>query len=427
MPYQLGIVKARHGLVMKIAIISSGFLPVIDGVSVAIFHRLQQLSHKGHTVLLLCPNYAELALLYPDWQAYVGSILPNVTVVPLASRPALGLDFERDVKPRAYRTVLRELQLFQPDIIHVDEPERLACCLRKRPGIDFARRHNIPCVGFFHTNYIDYLEDYVNWPKFFVSGFQTLLKLLFAWIYQAYDLTLVASRSTADNVRQMGFCNVVQDDFLGLDVASYQSAQRRSNFFEETHSIQRIEHTTKLIFVGRLTPDKGWHFTRRVFRQLVQVVDPAQLSLIIVGDGPLREFLTQELGSLLPHVHFLGRVPSPQMPALYANSDIHVTTSEKETTGLTVLEAGAAGLPVIAPRAGGVADHIEHGYSGLLYCPRDQSDAVAKLKFLVENPSVRTEMGAHGQEQSALYDWNLVVDRLLHHWQTQVTRRSAPN
>ncbi|MGF1602449.1 MAG: glycosyltransferase [Thermosynechococcaceae cyanobacterium] len=408
---------------MKIAMISSGFLPVVDGISVAVFHRVKQLSHSGHTVRLLCPDYSELQHLYPDWRTYIGQLFPNVRVVPLESSPALGLDFERDVKPRAYRTVLSELQSFQPDIVHVDEPERLAFCFLKRPGIAYARKQNIPCVGFFHTHYIDYLSDYVNWPKPVVSGLQFLLKGLFGWIYRAYDVTLIASPTTAQKVRRMGIKNTVQDCFLGLDTSSYRSAQRTPNFFEATFGLEGIEGTTKLIFVGRLTPDKGWAFTVRALEQWAQITNPDQVSVIIVGDGPLRNSIEQELRAALPHVYCLGRVPVDKMPALFVNSDIHVTASEKETTGLTVLEAGAAGIPVIAPRAGGVADHIEHGRNGLLYRPQDQDDFVTKLKFLVENATARKDLGHCGREKVASYDWEKVVERLLNQWNEQIHLR----
>ncbi len=110
---------------MKIAIISSGFLPVIDGVTVTQINRVRELSQYGHQVLLFCPDYSQLANIYPLWQAYTGNILPGVKVVNLDSESFLGLDFERNVSTKSYQVVLQELQNFQPDIIHVDEPERL--------------------------------------------------------------------------------------------------------------------------------------------------------------------------------------------------------------------------------------------------------------------------------------------------------------
>lgn len=135
---------------MKIAIISSGFLPVIDGVTVTQINRLRELSQCGHKVLLFCPDYSQLANIYPNWQAYAGNILPGVRVVNLENESFLGLDFERNVCRKSYQVVLQELQSFQPDIIHVDEPERLFTGFLKIPGIDYAKWAVIPCVSFLY-------------------------------------------------------------------------------------------------------------------------------------------------------------------------------------------------------------------------------------------------------------------------------------
>ena len=405
---------------MKIAVISSGFLPVVDGVSVAIFNRLQQLSRCGHSVLLLTPDYSALKEIYPNWESYIGLIFPGVKVVPLESSPALGLDFERDVKPKAHSTVLAELMSFEPDIIHVDEPERLSFCLLKKPGIAYARKQGIPCVGFFHTHYIDYLSDYVTWPQFLISGLAAFLKVLFAWIYNSYTATLVASPTTAQKASRMGIRNIVQDNFLGFDAASFGAAQRHPHFFEQTYDFKDIEKTVKLIFVGRLTPDKGWGFTYHAAQKLIETVNPEKISLIIVGDGPLQNSLEKDLGTLFPHVYFLGRISPQQMPAILANSDVHITTSEKETTGLTIMEASAAGIPVLAPRAGGVVDFIDEGKTGFLFHPQDHDDFVQKLSCLIEDSALRTEMGANGRAFIAQYSWENAVDRILKFWQMQI-------
>ena len=110
---------------MKIAIITSGFLPIIDGVTVSGMQRLKQLSQWGHEVILFCPDYSSLETDYPDWRDYTGNILPRVKVINLDSNSFVGLDYEPNVSRKSYQTVLTELEQFQPDIVHVDEPERL--------------------------------------------------------------------------------------------------------------------------------------------------------------------------------------------------------------------------------------------------------------------------------------------------------------
>jgi glycogen synthase len=62
---------------MKIAIITSSFYPVIDGVTVAVYNRVKQLSTLGHQVIIFCPDYSVIKHIYPHWQDYTGEILPG--------------------------------------------------------------------------------------------------------------------------------------------------------------------------------------------------------------------------------------------------------------------------------------------------------------------------------------------------------------
>ncbi len=112
------------------------------------------------------------------------------------------------------------------------------------------------------------------------------------------------------------------------------------------------------------------------------------------------------------------------MPALLANSDIHVTNSEKETRGLTVLEASAAGIPVIAPRAGGLTDSIQDGCNGFLFNPQNQDDFVKKLKLLIDSPTLRQAMGAKGREYVARYSWDNAIENLLKIWEEQIAKKA---
>ena len=124
--------------------------------------------------------------------------------------------------------------------------------------------------------------------------------------------------------------------------------------------------------------------------------------------------ISQELTKLAPHTHLLGRVSLDDVPALLINSDIHVTTSEKETKGLTILEAMAAGIPVLAPRAGGLFDSIENG---LLFKPQDTADFITKLKTLIDNPKLRQTMGIKAKVSVAGYSWEQATKNLLEIWQ----------
>lgn len=416
---------------MKIAILTSGFFPVIDGVTITVFNRVERLSQRGHEVLLLCPDYRGIADIYPDWQNYVGNFLPNVTVVPLPSAPFMGLKFDRNVKKSAYATLLEKLEKFQPDLIHIDEPERLQLGFDRIPGIDFARQNNLPCVVFLHTNFIEYLEDYFALPGFVISLMQFVSRRIVARIYNAYDATLVSSAVTYQQAQKMGIRNLIQAELLGVNLRDFQPQLKHADFFAHHYGISGLDQKIKLTFLTRLTPDKGWKFVIHAFRQMASSAEYQPLlgrvALIIAGDGSMRSEIAEKL-SCLPSehfsTHFLGRVAPANVPALLLNSDIHVTASEKETKGLTILEAFAAGIPVVAPRAGGVVDSIVSGQNGFLFEPQNWQDFAATLERLVNDAELRHRMGAMARQTATAYDWDAAVDRLLHIWQTQLDRKT---
>jgi glycosyltransferase involved in cell wall biosynthesis len=410
---------------MKVAIITSGFLPVIDGVTVTLWNRLRQLSDRHHQAIVFCPDYSGLEQIYPHWQAYVGEILPGIKIINLPSVPFMDVEFERNISQPSYPLLLRELEKFQPDLIHVDEPDRLFLSLFKYPGVTYARRSNIPCVGFFHTNFIDYIEDYFSLPAIAIRGFKSVSRFLIARNYNSYNATLTASAETGRKLLQMGIRNVVVDDFLGVDFDRFHPDLRRHDFFQQTYGISNIDEKIKLVFLGRLTPDKGWAFTLNAFATLAESPLREAIALVIAGDGPLHNRISKQLTTLGFTVCCLGRVPPDEVPALLVNSDIHVTTSEKETKGLTILEAFAAGLPVLAPCAGGIIDSMEDGHNGYLFTPGDRQDFIEKLVLLVNQPQLRQTLGQNARTYAAQCTWNHAIDRLLYIWTQQIEQISS--
>lgn len=407
---------------MKIAIISSSFLPVIDGVTMVVYYRVKQLSQLGHQVILFCPSYNSLSNIYPHWKDYTGQIFPQIEVISLPSSNSIGLDFERDVTKKSYQIVLEELSKFKPDIIHVDEAERLSTRFFKIAGCDFAKSHNIPCVAFFHTNYIDYFDDYFQLPFKLNYLIKFLLKIAFAKIYNSYDLTLVASKLTFDKLRLMGIKNLYCENFLGVNKTENKQNLKEKNYWFNKYNISKIEDKIKLIFVGRLTPDKGWNFCLQSLPKLPQEI-LNKITIIVVGDGFMKDEINHKLSELIPHTHLLGRVDNQTMPELFANSDIFVTTSTKETRGLAVIEACAAGIPVISPNSGGVIDTIKDGYNGFLFQPHNELDFLQKLTLLVSNNSLRESMGVQAKISVQNYTWEKTINNLLQVWSEQIIKK----
>ncbi|MGL6341468.1 MAG: glycosyltransferase [Waterburya sp.] len=314
---------------MKIAIITSCFLPIIDGVTVSGLQRLKKLSKWGHEVILFCPDYSSLKADYPNWQDYTGDILPGVKVINLASNSFVGLDYEPNVNRSSYQTVLKTLAEFQPDIIHVDEPERLYVGFWRLAGVNYAKKVGIPCVSFFRTNFLDYLGDYFPLPQPILALINFLLKKLIVWVYNSYDLTLVASKITYPKVFDLGIKNARYGNLLSFDAESFQANLRQTDYFQSQYGLSQVDSLVKIVFLGRLYPDKGWDFTLEAFKTVSQQIDLTKVAIIAAGDGPMREEIADKLKTLAPHVYLLGRVSPENVPSLLTNCDLHVTTSEK--------------------------------------------------------------------------------------------------
>ncbi|MGK7918347.1 MAG: glycosyltransferase [Prochloraceae cyanobacterium] len=410
---------------MKIAIITSGFLPVVDGVTVSGLHRVQYLSQWKHEILLFCPDYSSLAHVYPNWQKYTGTLLPGVNVINLDSTPFMDLDFERNVSWQGYKTLLKELEKFQPDLIHVDEAERLFVGFWRIPGVDFARKNRIPCVSFFRTNFLEYLEDFFPFRGIILEVVQKLFKQFLTWVYNSYDATLIHSVVTHKKLIDIGIKNSIYAELSGFDSTIFEPKLRAADFFGRVYQLPQVDRTVKLIFLGRLTPDKGWNFTFEAFATVSKIVALDNVAILVIGDGPMRDEIAQKLSVFTANIHLLGRVSPEHIPALLANSDIHITASEKETRGLTVLEAFASGIPVLAPRAGGVVENIDDGKNGFLFTPKDSQDFAQKLKQLVENPELRQAMGENARVSIASCSWEQAVKNLVRIWQDQIAKNKS--
>ncbi|MEL6223644.1 MAG: glycosyltransferase [Cyanobacteria bacterium J06627_8] len=416
---------------MKIAIISSGFLPVVDGVTIALYHRLRILSKQGYQVLVLCPDYQPLASVYPHWGQQVGQILPGVTVIGLPSEPFMGVEFERNISRRGNQRLQQELHAFQPDVIHVDEPDRLFLGVLNAPGVAYAKAHTIPCIGFYHTNFVDYIEDFFPLPGPIVAVLQWISTQIIRRVFESYDVTLVASPITQARVQRLGIRNTRCDRFLGVDLAAFHDALKQPQFFKTQYGIEGIDDKITLIFLGRLTPDKGWGFTLKALADWAKHPDYApwveKLAVVIAGDGELRHDIHHMLQDLGFAVHLLGRISPDVVPEVLVNSDIHVTASEKETLGLTVLEAFAACIPVMAPRAGGVVTHLRDGENGLLFEPRDSDAFGRSLYRLISDAELRQRLGQQGRADVEAYHWEAAVNRLVKAWIDQRDNGRSPS
>ena len=167
----------------------------------------------------------------------------------------------------------------------------------------------------------------------------------------------------------------------------------------------------RLLYVGTWLDRKGIYYLRDAFQRAVQ--SGTAVSLTVAGCGKtereLRDFFSTSARDL---IHVLPFVERERMPQIYAAHDIFVFPSLMEGMPLTLLEAMAAGLPVVTTETCGMADVVEDGFDGLLVRPADAEDLAQAIQRLCENPDLRCQLGRQAQITMRRYTWDHAADKL---------------
>src|SRR5712691_9024291 len=142
-----------------------------------------------------------------------------------------------------------------------------------------------------------------------------------------------------------------------------------------------------VLYVGRLVEEKGLHTLIEAFEVLNH--DNVEATLIIAGEGPIKEDLTAEVRKrgLETVIHIIGFVDEVTLISLYGSSDIFVLPSFYEPFGIAVLEAMAGRIPVVVSDVGGLSEIVEQGVTGLKAQPRDPVSLAASIRLLLEDRS----------------------------------------
>jgi glycosyltransferase involved in cell wall biosynthesis len=146
-----------------------------------------------------------------------------------------------------------------------------------------------------------------------------------------------------------------------------------------------------------------------------------EASLIIAHDGVCRAALEHHAELLgLHNTRFIGRVPHPEIPALYDSADIYLTSPDFDCMPGSLLECFASGLPLIASAVGGIPYIVKHEQTGLLIPPNDHEAMAANAFRLLEDPDLVERLTANARAELVRYsepnihrEWIAVYRQLL--------------
>ncbi len=371
---------------MRVAVISESFLPTVNGVTNSVCKVLDHLAATGHQAVVICPD----AGAPPD---YAGFTVHTVPAFAYRQFP-VGL-------PNPH--VQRILSRFAPDVLHAASPFLLGA-----QGIAAANRLGVPSVAVFQT-------DVAGYTRRHGVGLASSLTWRFVrWVHEGADLTLVPSSESQSDLEAAGIGRLARWG-RGVDLVRYHPNNR---FAPATRALRdRLSPDGEVVigYVGRIAAEKQ-------VERLQSLRGMPGIHVAIVGDGPHGPVVEKQLRGM--PVTMLGRLGGEDLAAAYASFDIFVHTGTEETFGQTVQEAHASGLPVVAPRAGGPIDLVEHGVDGYLFSPADDQDLRASVGALASDSPLRRRMGEAGRRAVLGRTWETVCDELIGHYERIILDRA---
>ena len=373
---------ARDGEPLRVALVVDGI-----GATHGVTRTLEELRERG------VPGF-EVEVIGTD--AHVDRRLPSVAEaeVPYSEGLKVGVP--------SLPSVVEALAEGRYDLLHL--------CTPGPAGIAAAltgRLLGLPTAGSYHTE----LAAYAG-LRSGDAGLKFRTELALAAFYGQCDVVLSPSTSADDRLGALGIPaeRIARWD-RGVDLARFSPERRVPGLLDRA----RIN----VLYAGRLTREKGVDLLADAFLEAHRL-RPA-LQLVLAGGGPEEAKLRERLGATGT---FLGWLEGDALAAAYASADLFLFCSQTDTYGQVLLEAQASGLPVVAVAAGGPAELVAHGRSGLL-CSPDPSVLGLTLAGLAGSPSARRRLSGGGLRAVQARSWEAALGRLAEGWQLALTSGRA--
>ncbi len=369
---------------MKIALVSPYDWTVPGGVNNHCAHLRDQFVAQAHQVKIFAP--ASRPVREPD-VIIIGKRPVSLPVSGSLARISLSLTLGPPV-----RNVLAEGGF---DIVHVHEPFMPVL------PIHFLRYSDSVNVGTFHATR-EKTQFFYSWGRRHVRR----------WFRQL-DGKIAVSSAAARFVEEYfpGYYNIIPN---GVDIEHFASAQPLPEYQDGKLNI---------LFVGRPEKRKGLDHLLPAYARVQAMRSDTRL--IVVGAGKFDRYRRMARSLRLDSVDFRGYVSHEELPRYHKSAHVFCAPNTGfESQGLVLLEAMAAGLPLVASNIEGFAGVLTHGVEGLLVLPGDEAGLGDALLELLESAETRARMAEQGRRRVEEFSWDRVAQQILSYYERLLHERT---
>jgi phosphatidylinositol alpha-mannosyltransferase len=352
------------------------------GVQTHVRQLAATLLARGHEVAVIAPGRRPPAEPHVRLAGRPLRVRYQGTVAPIAP------------SPRALRRVRRLVRSFRPDVVHVHEP------LTPSTAMFAALVSPAPVVATFHA--------FAERSRLFDVAAPAVRP-----VWRRLTVRLAVSRAAAAFVsaRMEGEVRVVPN---GVDVELFGGAEPAAD----------LPPGRRILLVNRLDPQKGFPVAVRAFAGLASDLD--DVWLVVAGDGRDRDAVDLLPGFARERVLMLGRVEHADLPPLHAASDLFVSPAVgQESFGIVLVEAMAAGLPVVASDIEGYREIVRRGIEGLLVPPGDAAALAGAIRRVLGEPALARRLSEAGRARAGQFSWETVAARIEHVYEEAVAQETG--
>lgn len=376
------------GARLRIMLVSDQYPPMVGGVPTVASQLAAGLAARGHEVAVLAPS--------GSWRGGTGSTgAAQVTYAgsaPWPLYPGLRIAAARPA------TVRRLIAAFGPDVVHAHSPLTLG-----RAALAAARQLGIPVVYTNHYLPANVLPAMRQRPAAFDRAFYAYI----VGFGNRCSLVTAPTTTALDLLQRRGLAVPGRVISNGIDTASFRPGPA-DTALQDRYGL--AGDVPVILSLGRLSPEKRADV---LIDAVARLTVPARL--VLAGTGPARAQLAaraRKLG-IASQVLFPGFIPDADLAGLYRLGQVFATASEAELQGITTMHALASGLPVVAARAGALAELVTHGSSGYLFGPGHADQAAGYLSTLLADQPLRDRIAAAARPPMIAHD----LQRCLAEWE----------